>query len=116
MQFPLSPLVIAFVAVLALWPLAFLVAAACHVFAKRWQRVSRVAWLLPLWMLAASIGLLQLPSLLAALDASSPPRSPIMPAVAIAFSLFCAILAWALLFASFGGRGSSPSGGQARQQ
>jgi hypothetical protein len=110
MQLSLSLPVMAFVAVLALWPLAFVVSVACHVLAKRWQRVSRVAWLVPLWMLAASIGLLQLPSLLAALDASSPPRSPILPAVAIGFSLFCAILAWALLFGSFGSRGSSQSG------
>jgi hypothetical protein len=105
MPFPLSPLAVVFAAVLGLWPFAFVAVVAWHLVGRRWRRIGRLGWLVPLWMLAASVGLLQLPSLLAALDAAAPPRSPILPAVAMAFSLFCAVLAWALLVGSFGSSG-----------
>lgn len=101
MQFASSALVILFTAVLALWPVAFLVAVVLHGLAKRWRRVGHVALLLPLWTIAASIGLTQLEPFTAALTAPSQGRSPVMPVVAVAFALCCAAVAWALLIRSF---------------
>jgi hypothetical protein len=106
MQFASSALVMFFAALLALWPLVFLVAVLRHLFAKRWRRVGQVALLLPLWTIAASVGLVQLGPFMAALDAPSPPRSPFMAVTAIGFALCCAAVAWGLLIRSFGGEPS----------
>ncbi len=100
MQFASSALVIAFAAFLALWPVAFLVVILLHAFARRWRRVGQVAFLLPLWTIAASVGLIQLAPLIEALDAPAPGRSPFIAVLAVGFALCCAAVAWALLIRS----------------
>ncbi|MBI5719673.1 MAG: hypothetical protein HZC37_18545 [Burkholderiales bacterium] len=107
MDLAASPLLIAFVVIVTLWPIVFLGAVAFHSFARRWRRAGQVALLLPLWMIAASIGLVQVPPFIAALAAPSPTRSLVIAGTASAFALCCAILAWALLLRSFGGLGPS---------
>jgi hypothetical protein len=101
MQIASSALVALFTAFLALWPIAFLVAVVLHGVAGRWRRVGQVALLLPVWTIAASVGLTQLAPFMAALNAPAPGRSPVMPVVAVAFALCCAAVAWALLIRSF---------------
>ena len=110
MQFAPSALVIAFAAFLALWPVAFVVVLLLHAFAKRWRRVGQVAFLLPLWTIAASVGLTQLAPFIAAIDALPKGRSPFIPVVAVGLALCCAAVAWALLIRSFGHQSSSASG------
>jgi hypothetical protein len=110
MQFAFSALAIAFATVLALWPVTFLVALLLHAFAKRWRRVGQVAFLLPLWTIAASVGLTQLAPLIAAIDALPKEGSPVIPVVALGFALCCAAMAWALLIRSFSHHSSSASG------
>jgi hypothetical protein len=110
MQFVSTAVVIILASALALWPVAFLVGLLVHAFAKRWRRVGQVAFLLPLWTIAASVGLMQLGPFTAALDASSQGRSPFIPVVAVGFALCCAAVAWALLIRSFERRSSSASG------
>jgi hypothetical protein len=111
MMLALSALAILFAAFLALWPIAFVVVAVRHAFAKQWRRLGQVAFLLPLWTLAASVGLTQLAPLVTALGAPTQGRSPFVPVVAIVFALACAAIAWALLVRSFD-RPSSPASGQ----
>lgn len=97
-------LIIVCAAILALWPAAFLVAAALHGFARRWRHVGQIAWLLPLWSIAASIGLVQFPRLLKAFETSSSAPGPTLVAITAAiFALCCAGVAWALLLRSFAG-------------
>ena len=105
----LSPLAIAFAAIVALWPVAFVVAIAYHSLVRRWRRVGQVALLFPLWSVAASVGLVhmglvQMPSFLAALVAPSVTRNLFTAGAAIAVALSCAVLAWALLLRSLGGQ------------
>jgi hypothetical protein len=88
-------------AILALWPVAFLVAAALHGLARRWRHVGQIAWLLPLWSIAASIGLVQFPRLLKAFEPSAPPGPTLVAITAAVFALCCAGVAWALLLRSF---------------
>ena len=102
-------LVLALAAIVTLWPPVFLGAVAYHAFAKRWRRVGQVALLLPLWTVAASIGLVQMPRLIAALDAPAPTRNLVYAGTAVAIALCCAALAWALLIRAFGGQASSAS-------
>lgn len=94
-------LILACAAVLALWPAAFLVAAALHGFARRWRHVGQIAWLLPLWSIAASIGLVQFPRLLKAIETPAPPGPTLVAITAAIFALCCAGVAWALLLRSF---------------
>lgn len=91
-------LVFAFSAALALWPLAFLAGAVWHGLARRWQVVARLAMLLPLWCVAASIGLMQGPRVITLVNEG--PAAITRPGMAIAatvFALSFAGLAWALL-------------------
>jgi hypothetical protein len=107
MQLASSALAVAFAAVLALWPVAFLAAVLMHAFARRWKRVGQVAFLLPLWTIAASVGLMQLTPFVAALNASPQGRSPVVPIVAVVFAMCCAAVAWALLLRAFDRRTDS---------
>lgn len=94
-------LILACAAVLALWPAAFLVAATLHGFARRWRHIGQIAWLLPLWSIAASIGLVQFPRLLKAIDTPAPPGPTLVAITAAIFALCCVGVAWALLLRSF---------------
>ena len=107
MQLASTFLVMAFVAIVTLWPIALVVAVAYHSLAKRWRRVGQVALLLPVWTVAASVGLLQMPRLMAALEAPSRTPTLVTAGTAIGFALCCAALAWGLLIRSFGGQASS---------
>ena len=109
MQFVSTSLAIVLAASLALWPVAFLVGVLLHAFAKRWRHLGQVAFLLPLWTIAASVGLTQLTPFIAAFDGSSQGRSPFIPVVAVGFALCCTALAWALLIRSFERQPSSGS-------
>lgn len=111
MEFASAALAVSFAAFLGLWPFVFLLAVIRHAVGRRWQRVGQVAFLLPLWMVAASIGLVQLTPFLAALNAP-PSRSPFVATAAIWFALCCAAVAWALLIRSFGSL--PPPGGSQR--
>jgi hypothetical protein len=93
-------LAIAFAALLALWPVALVAVAGRHALARRWRRVGQVAWLLPVWMIAASIGLTQLAPVLKALDTGAPLQRPLLAGLALVVALCCAGLAWALLVAA----------------
>ena len=97
-------LVAVFSAFLALWPVAFLVAAGLHSIAKRWRRLGQIALLVPVWSVAASIGLIQFPRLLNAFEPSTQPGPSLGSIAAIVFALCCAAVAWALLVRSFGER------------
>lgn len=90
-------------AILALWPVAFVAAALLHGMARRWRHVGQIAWLLPLWSIAASIGLVQFPRLLRALEAPAAPGATLVAITAAIFALCCAGVAWALLLRSFAG-------------
>lgn len=99
---PSAPFVFAaaFSAFLALWPIALVAALAHHARARRWARVGQLALLLPLWTVAASIGLVQFPRLLAALGGTEPGRFGVAFA-AVILALCCGAVAWALLLRSF---------------
>lgn len=88
---------VAFAAVLALWPVAMLLVAVRLAWARRWRGVGQVAWLLPVWTIAASIGLTQLSPMLHALAAGTPVQRPLWVWVALVIALCCGGLAWALL-------------------
>jgi hypothetical protein len=103
MQTASQAALIVFAAFLGSWPVVCLVALLHHALAKRWRRVGQVALLLPLWMTAASLGLVQVAPIIASLDAPTPVRSPVVAVAAIACTLFLAALAWGLLVRSFGG-------------
>ena len=109
MQFVSAALVIVLAASLALWPVAFLAGVFVHVFAKQWRRLGQVAFLLPLWTIAASVCLTQLAPFVAAFDGPAQGRSPFIPVVAMGFALCCAALVWALLSRSFERQSSSAS-------
>jgi hypothetical protein len=97
-----SALVIVFSAVLALWPVAFVAGAVWHALAGRWRALGQLAMLLPLWCVAASIGLMQGPRAIALVNEG--PAAITRPGLAIAatvFALSFAGLAWALLLRSF---------------
>lgn len=101
MQTVTLALVVLFSAFLALWPAAFLVAAGLHSFARRWQRLRRIAWLVPVWTIAASIGLMQLPRLLNGWAQADRPGPTLIAITAIVLAMCCAGVAWALLLRSF---------------
>ena len=104
-----STLVIAFAVFLGLWPIAFLLAVIRHSIAKQWRRVGQIALLLPLWTIAASVGLIQIAPFLAAPDAQPRTVSPFVAVAGIGFAACCAAAAWWLLVSSFGDRRSSGS-------
>lgn len=101
MQTATNALIIVAGAVLALWPVAFLLAAALHGFARRWRDVGQIAWLVPLWSIAASVALVQFPRLLKAFEPSALPGPTLVAITAAIFALCCAGVAWALLIRSF---------------
>lgn len=103
MQSASHAILILFTAVLGLWPVVFILALLQHLLAKRWRRVGQVALLLPIWTMAASVGLTQVAPFVAALDAPPQIRNPLFTAAAIGLTLFFAALAWGLLVRSFGG-------------
>ena len=108
MQTLLLVLVVLFSAFLALWPAAFLVAAVLHSIARRWRGLRRIALLVPVWSIAASIGLIQFPRLLHvfAPSAQPGPSNPSLGTIAaVILALCCAAIAWALLVRSFDGAG-----------
>jgi hypothetical protein len=105
-----SALILLFAGLLALWPVAFLLAVLHHSFARRWKRIGQIALLLPLWTIAASVGLLQLAPFLAKADSPllrSP--DPFVAAAGLGFSACCAACAWWLLVRSLGGQSSPTS-------
>lgn len=103
-------LAVVFSAFLALWPLAFVAGLVWHGWARRWRAVGQLALLLPLWCVAASIGLMQGPRLTQMLTegAAAVPR-PGMAIAAVVFSLCFAALAWALLLRSFSAGRPAPA-------
>ena len=109
MQTAALVLVVVFSAFLALWPLAFLVAAVLHALAKRWRRVGQVALLVPVWSISASIGLIQFPRLLGVFEPSTQSGASLGSVVAVVFALCCAAIAWALLVRSFGSTSAAAS-------
>lgn len=97
-----NALVIVFSAVLALWPVAFVAGGVWHALAGRWRALGRLAMLLPLWCVAASIGLTQGPRVIALVnDGPAAITRPGLAIAAVVFSLCFAALAWALLLRSF---------------
>lgn len=109
MSSPAFVIAIVFSVFLGAWPLAFLVAIVSQAIKQRWRRVGQLALLLPVWCVAASIGLLQLPRLIAALDGTAPGGGkPALAAVAVGLALCLGALVWALLVQSFGKQAGSP--------
>lgn len=109
MQTALWYLALAFAALLALWPVALLAAAVHHALARRWRQVGQLAWLLPVWMIAASIGLRQLAPLVQGLNTGFAVTRPLWAGLALVVSVCCAGLAWALLIASVRRPGPPPA-------
>jgi hypothetical protein len=98
-----SVLVVIFSACLVLWPAGFLVAAGLHSFARRWRQLGQIAWLVPLWSIAASIALVQFPRLMEAFEPAARPGLSLGGIAAVVFALCCAAIAWALLVRSLVG-------------
>jgi hypothetical protein len=94
-------LIALFSAFLALWPLGFAAVFAMHALARRWKRAAQLALLLPLWCVAASLGLVQLPRLIGALDGSLPAARAGTATVALVLSVCIGAVAWALLLRSY---------------
>lgn len=101
MRLALSTLVMLYAFAMALWPLAWLVALVRQSLAKRWRRAAQLAMLLPLWTIAASIGVVQLPSLRAVPEAA--PSSPrvLVAVTSIGVAACFGAVAWLLLLRSF---------------
>jgi uncharacterized membrane protein len=97
-----SALVVLFALPMALWPLLWLFALGRHALRGRRRRMMQVALLLPLWTVAASIGAIQLPVLLAALQATPPSPRWWIAATSVGVAACIAVLAWLLLVRSWG--------------
>jgi hypothetical protein len=104
MQLVISALVILFALLMALWPLAWLVALLRHALARQWRRVGKVALLLPLWTIAASIGAIQVGRLLAGSEGAAATKA-VVAATSLGVAACVAALAWLLLMRSFADRG-----------
>lgn len=102
MKTALSALVVVFALPMALWPLLWLFALGRHGLRGRRRRMMQVALLLPLWTVAASVGAIQLPVLLAALQATPPSPRWWIAATSVAVAACFAVLAWLLLIRSMG--------------
>jgi hypothetical protein len=87
MRFALLAMIVLFSVPMALWPILWLFVLTRHALSKRWRHVGKVALLLPLWTIAASLGAIQFPRLLAALNAEKSPPSLLVAAVAIAVAI-----------------------------
>src|SRR3990167_9125770 len=83
MQIALSLLVLFFVVVVGLWPLACLAAVVHHAMRRRWRAIGQLALLLPLWTIAASVVALQLAPLLARAEAASSPTATLVAATGV---------------------------------
>jgi hypothetical protein len=101
MRFAISALIVVFTVPMALWPFGWLIVLVRHAMARQWQRVGKVALLLPLWTIAASIGAVQLGGLLAPLSESAASPRPLIAATSISIAFLLAVMAWGLLVASF---------------
>src|SRR5436190_20659625 len=103
MPFDPSLLVIPFAVFVGLWPIAFLGVLLRHSLAREWHRVGRIALLLPLWTVAASVGLRQLAPYIAEPSAAHALPSPFITAAGVGFAACCVAAGWWLLLRSFGG-------------
>lgn len=110
MQFALSLLVLLFIVLVGLWPLACLAVAVRHAIARRWRRVGQVALLLPLWTIAASVGAMKLGPLRAARATVHAPDQLLLAATGVAVAVCLAAAAWLLLARSFDRRPSRHAG------
>ena len=101
MNTALLALLALFVAVVALWPVVWVAAIIRLLLSRQWQRLGRLALLLPLWTVAASIGAVKFGLLFAAQDAAdfSPPL--VVAATSIGIAMCFAVVAWLLLVRSF---------------
>jgi hypothetical protein len=102
MQDASSVIVVLLAAFLGLWPIGFLAAVLHHALARRWRHVGQLALLLPIWTIAASVGLMQVAPFVAAMKGPFLARNPLLTVAAIGLTLFCGVLAWSLLIRSFG--------------
>jgi hypothetical protein len=101
MTMPAAPAWVIFFAIfVALWPVAGLAAAIHHSFARQWRRLAQVALLLPMWMLAVSIGLVSMGSYLNHADAVGPAPGQLSAGVGVAFAACLVVAAWWLLLRS----------------
>jgi hypothetical protein len=94
-----SVLIFVFTAILALWPVACLLAAAHHAWRTLWRRLGLLALLLPLCTIAVSIGRWQLAPFMAPPAAPRPSLFLVAPGIGLA--LCCAVAAWWLLLRTF---------------
>lgn len=101
MQAAVSAMGVVFVALVALWPLAWLAAIVRHAMHKRWKPIGQLALLLPLWTIAASVGAVQLGPLLKAVEAAQPSPSLVVRGTGLAVAVCIAVVAWLLLLRSF---------------
>jgi uncharacterized membrane protein len=99
-------LVVVFAALMAPWPVVWMAALVRHALARRWRRVGQVALLLPLWTMAASIGAVKLPPLLAARGAAQLSPNVVVAATSIGVAACFAVVAWLLLVRAFGSGGA----------
>jgi hypothetical protein len=100
----LSAILLLFVLPMALWPVVWLFALVRHGLAGRRRRLVQLALLLPFWTVAASVGAIQIPALLAALQATPPSPRWWIAATSVGVAACFAALAWLLLIRSFGDR------------
>jgi hypothetical protein len=100
LPFPTSAVAALFAVFVALWPLACLAAVIHASFTRRWARVVRAAMLLPLWTIAASVGMVSLSAFGSAAKAAQPLPAQVKAAVGVGFALCCAAAAWWLLIRS----------------
>ncbi len=115
MQIALSILVLSFVVVVGLWPLACLAAVVHHAISRRWRELGQVALLLPLWTIAASVGAIQLAPLLDRAAAAGSPSATLVAATGVGVAVCLAAVAWLLLVRSFSRRRSTDNAGLSRR-
>jgi hypothetical protein len=108
MRFEPSALLIVFAVFLGLWPLACVVSVVRHSISRRWRRVAQAALLLPLWTIAASVGLVQVAPFLSEPSGARTLPSPFVAAAGLGFALCCAAAAWWLLIRTFSDERGSP--------
>ena len=114
MNTALLALLALFVAVVALWPVVWVAAIIRLLLSRQWQRLGRLALLLPLWTVAASIGAVKFGLLFASKDAAnfSPPL--VIAATSIGIAMCFAVVAWLLLVRSFRLDQAQPASGKPR--
>lgn len=100
MQSAPSFFVILFALFLALWPVACLIAALQLSITKQWRRLGQLGLLLPLWTIAASVGLMQVTPFLSTSGATDAVASPLLAAAGVGLSMGLGVAAWWLLYRS----------------